>query len=72
MSKTILFQVIQFSISTAFNVKTVQFQADQFSIDMQFCSICPITRTLSGATTLGQSGTGSNGNERVLHISPKL
>ena len=26
-------------------------------------------RTLSGATTPGQSGPGSNGNERVLHIS---
>ena len=24
--------------------------------------------TLSGATTLGQSGPGSNGNEGVLHI----
>ena len=24
--------------------------------------------TLSGVTTLGESETGSNGNERVLHI----
>ena len=32
------------------------------------CSIWPIDWTLSGATTLGQSGPGSNGNERVLHI----
>ena len=32
------------------------------------CSIWPIDRTLSGATTLGQSGLGSNGNKRVLHI----
>ena len=31
--------------------------------------IWPIDRTLSGATTPGQSGPGSNGNERVLHIS---
>ena len=32
------------------------------------CSIWP-DRTLLGATTLGQSGPGSNGNERVLCIS---
>ena len=31
-------------------------------------SIWPIDRTLSGATTLGQSGPGSNGNKEVLHI----
>ena len=39
------------------------------------CSIWLIDRTQSGATTQGQSGPGSNGNERVLHIphkSPKL
>ena len=30
--------------------------------------ILPIDRTLSNATTLGQSGTGSNGNEGVLCI----
>ena len=35
---------------------------------MQFNSIQPIDRTLSGATTPGQSGPGSNGNEGVLHI----
>ena len=34
----------------------------------QFSSIWPIDRTLSGATTPGQSEPGSNGNERVLHI----
>ena len=32
------------------------------------CSIWPIDRTLSGATTLGQSGPGGNGNERVSRI----
>ena len=31
-------------------------------------SIWPIDRTLSGATTPGQSGPGSNGNEEVLRI----
>ena len=32
------------------------------------CSIWSIDRTLSSATTPGQSGPGSNGNEGVLHI----
>ena len=30
--------------------------------------IWPIDRALSGATTLGQSGPGSNGNEGILYI----
>ena len=38
---------------------------------MSNSSIWPIDRTLSGATTPGQSGPGSNGNEGVLHI-PKI
>ena len=29
--------------------------------------ILPVDRTLSGATTLGQSRPGSNGNEGALH-----
>ena len=49
-------------------MKTVLFQVIQFSISMQFSSIWPIDRTLSGASTLGQSWPGSNGNEGVLHI----
>ena len=47
MSKTFLYQVIQFS-------QTVLIQS------MQFSSIYPIDRALSGATILGQSGPGSN------------
>ena len=43
MSKSFLFQIIQFSIST------------------QFSYIWSIDRTLSGATTLGQRGPGSDG-----------
>ena len=35
---------------------------------MQFSCIWVIDRTLSGATTLGLSGPGSNGNEEVLCI----
>ena len=73
MSKTVLFQTIQFSIQKHFhfkqfslalvcslNVKRVLFQAIQFSIITQFSSIWPIHRTLSGATT------GSDVNKRVL------
>ena len=35
---------------------------------MQFSSIWPIDRALSGAHTPGQIRPGNNGNERVLHI----
>ena len=35
---------------------------------MQFSSIQPKDRAVSGATILGQSGPGSNGNERMLRI----
>ena len=35
---------------------------------MSNSSIRPIDRTLSGATTQGQSGPGSDSNEGVLHI----
>ena len=35
---------------------------------MSNCSIWPIDRTQSGATTPGQSGPGSDGNEEVLHV----
>ena len=48
--------------------KTVLFQAIQFSISTQFSFIWPIDKTLSGATTSGQSGPGSYGNEGVLCI----
>ena len=48
--------------------KTVLFQSIQFSICTQFSSIWPIDRTLSGVTTPGQSGSGSDGNEGELCI----
>ena len=59
--KTFLFQAIQFS-------QIVLIQTIQLIISMQFSSVWPIDRTLSGATTLGQSGPGSDGNEGVLCI----
>ena len=49
--------------------KTVPFQTIQFSLSMQFSSIQPIDRALSGATILWQREPGSNGNEGVLSIS---
>ena len=36
---------------------------------MYFSSILPIDRSLSGATTPGQGGPGSNANKGVLRIS---
>ena len=74
--KTVLFQIIQISLSTKFfvytqlNDQTVLFQTIQFSISTQFSSIWPLDRTLSGATTQGQSGTGIDGNEGV-HCIPQ-
>ena len=75
----IKFQTIQLSLSIVFvfkllNIKTVLFQAIQFGISTQFSSIWPIDRTLSGATTLGQSEPGRNGNDGVLRIpqSPSI
>ena len=50
-------------------MKTVLLQTIQLSISIQFSSIWPTDRTLSGATTLDQSGPGSDGNEGVLRIS---
>ena len=44
------------------------FQIIQFSINTQFSSIWPTNRTLSGVTSLDQSGPGSDGNKKVLHI----
>ena len=61
MSKTFLFQAIQFS-------PTDLIQTIQFSISMQFSFIQPIDRALSGATIPGQSGPESNGNEGVVRI----
>ena len=48
--------------------KKVLFLTIQFTKSTLFSSIWPIDRTLLGATTLDQSGPGSDDNERVLHI----
>ena len=76
--KPLIIQIL-FSISIVFvykqsGVKMVLFQANQFSISTQFSSIWSRDRTLSGAITPGQSGPGSDGNERVLLIpqSPSI
>ena len=66
MSKIVLFWDIKFSISTVSMSKTVLFQTIQFGISIQINSLWHRDRTLSGATTLGQSGPGSDGNEGVL------
>ena len=50
------------------HVKTILFQAIQFTISTLNSSIQLIDRALSGATTPGQSGSGSDGYKRVLSI----
>ena len=65
--KTVLSQTIQFS--TQFKCqKQFWFQTILFSMSTQFSSIWPINRILFGATTPGQSGPGSDGNNGVLRI----
>ena len=49
-------------------IKTFLYQAIQFIRSTQISSIWPIERTLSGATTPGQSGAGRYGREGVLRI----
>ena len=51
--------------------KTDLFQAIQFSISMQFSSICPIDRAVSGATTPNLCRPGSDGNEEVFCTPPE-
>ena len=58
----------QFFLYAQLNIKTVLFQTIQLSLSTQFNSIWLIDRTLSGASTRGQSEPGSNGNEGVLYI----
>ena len=73
-TQTVLFQTIQFSISTYFCLHTVKckdssFQTIQFCEIIEFRSIRPIDRTFSDATTPGKSGPGSDGNDGVQRIS---
>ena len=67
-SQTVLFRISTFFVYSQLNSKIVLFQTTQFSIITQFSSIRPINRTLSGATSLGMSEPGSDGNEGVLRI----
>ena len=45
-----------------------QFYTKQFKQVICCSSIWPVEKTLSGATTTGQSGPGSNGNKGLLRI----
>ena len=58
--------------SVQLNIKSYVFQTIQFSVSTPFSSIWPIGKTLSGATTPGQSGPGSDGNEGVVRIPQSL
>ena len=74
MSKQFYFK--QFSIAEVrnSNIKTILFQVIQFSISTHFSCIWLTDRILSGATTLGQNGLGSDGNKMVpsIHKAPSL
>ena len=66
--KQFYFKQFSFAEVRSSNIKTVLFQVIQLSISTLFSSIWPIERTLSGATTPGQSWPGSDGKEGVLHF----
>ena len=73
--QTVLFQTSQFSISHLFALSlnlTQSIGAVEYNgcrgVNYPHSTIWPIDRTLSGATTPGQSGPRSNGNEEVVHI----
>ena len=68
MYKQFYFKQFTLTWVRSLNIKSVLFQTIQFSISTQFNSICPIDRTLQGATILSQSEPGSEGNEGVLRI----
>ena len=59
---------VEFFVYTQLRVKTVRFQIIQVGRSTKFSSIWPIERILSGASTPGQSGPGSDGNEGGLCI----
>ena len=68
-----LFQTIPFGLSTVFCLLAIKykkrdFQTYQLSVITQFNSTWAIDRTLSGATTAGYGGPGSDGYEWVLRI----
>ena len=65
LSKTFLFQAIQFS-------QRVQIQTIQFSISTQFSSIQPIDRTLIGCYLSGPEQTWEQWQWRGTPHSPKL
>ena len=54
---------------TQLNVETVLFLSIQFNINTQLSSVWPIDKMLSGATTSGQSGSGSDGDYEVLCLA---
>ena len=66
--KQYYFKRFSFAQIRSLNIKTVLFQVIQFSINTQFSSISFIERSLSGVTTSGLSGPGSDGNQGVVHI----
>ena len=63
-----IFQPIQFNISSRFKCQNSSIETIQYCISTPFNSIRAIDRTILGATTPGQSGPGSDCNERVFHI----
>ena len=65
ISKTVLYQTIQFSISTQFKYQNSSISS---TLSTQISFIQPIDRALSEDNFPSQSEPGSDSNEGVLHI----
>ena len=68
IDKQFYIKQISLELVSSLNLKRILFQVIQIRISTFLSFIWPIDRTLSGATTPGQSGPGSDGNEGVLRI----
>ena len=67
--QTIHSNIITIFVYTQLKVTTGIFQTIHFNISIQFSSIWPLDRVLSGATTPGQSRPGNGGIEGLLCIT---
>ena len=68
MLKQFYFKLISISYVSSWDVNTVLFQTIPFCLSTQFSSIWSIDRTLSGATTLGQSWAVGDSYEGVFRF----
>ena len=67
-NNSVLFGIIQFSISILLKCQNCSISSNSVLHKEKINSIWPIDKAISDATTPGQSGPGSDGNQGVLRI----